>query len=49
VAWPFVALLGVDKIEDPENGSEVLGFIAAGHQFTKWTRGGLSMPEEMDV
>ena len=41
VVWPFVALLGVDEIDNPDNGAEVLGFIAGGHQLIKWARSGL--------
>jgi len=41
VAWLFVAVLAIDELDGPENGAEVAGFIAGGHQFLKWARTGV--------
>jgi hypothetical protein len=34
----FVGVLGIDELDAPEDGAEVLGFIAGCHQFVKWAR-----------
>jgi hypothetical protein len=41
VEWPFAGVLGIEEIVEPANGTEVVGFVAAGHQFLKWARSGL--------
>ena len=38
VAWPFVQVLAIEDIGDPENGSEIAGFITGWEQFQAWAR-----------
>jgi hypothetical protein len=37
--WPFVAVLGIDEINDPDEGAQVVGFIAGGHKILKSAHG----------
>jgi hypothetical protein len=41
VVWPFIGVLGIDELDAPEDGAEVVGFIAGCHKLVKWARSGI--------